>query len=42
MTTYRPMPGWYPDPSGAPTHRYFDGQQWTHYAPPPPPPPSIV
>ena len=35
MTTHRPMPGWYPDPSGAPTHRYFDGQQWTHYAPPP-------
>lgn len=22
-------PGWYPDPSGAPMTRYFDGQQWT-------------
>lgn len=42
MTTNGPLPGWYPDPSGAPTQRYFDGQQWTIYAPPPPPPPSIV
>ena len=24
--------GWYPDPSGAPRQRYFDGAQWTdHY-----------
>jgi hypothetical protein len=22
-------PGWYPDPSGAPGKRYFDGVQWT-------------
>jgi len=22
-------PGWYPDPSGAPNQRYFDGNQWT-------------
>ena len=22
-------PGWYPDPSGAPRHRYFDGELWT-------------
>jgi hypothetical protein len=22
-------PGWYPDPSGAPTQRYFDGTKWT-------------
>lgn len=22
-------PGWYPDPSGAPGQRYFDGSQWT-------------
>lgn len=22
-------PGWYPDPSGAPRQRYFDGTQWT-------------
>jgi Protein of unknown function (DUF2510)/Domain of unknown function (DUF4352) len=28
--------GWYPDPSGAPGQRYFDGQQWTSHAPPPP------
>lgn len=27
--------GWYPDPSGAPGNRYFDGQQWTqHHVPP--------
>jgi Protein of unknown function (DUF2510) len=37
-----PQPGWYPDPSGAPGQRYFDGQQWTINAPPPPPQPSIV
>lgn len=23
-----PMPGWYPDPSGAPEQRYWDGQKW--------------
>lgn len=23
------QPGWYPDPSGAPGQRYFDGQNWT-------------
>jgi hypothetical protein len=22
-------PGWYPDPSGAPGQRYWDGHQWT-------------
>ena len=22
-------PGWYPDPSGAPGQRYFDGTDWT-------------
>ena len=22
-------PGWYPDPSGAPGQRYFDGADWT-------------
>jgi hypothetical protein len=22
-------PGWYPDPSGQPVQRYFDGRQWT-------------
>ncbi len=31
-----PAPGWYPDPSGAPLLRYFDGQHWTpHTAPHP-------
>jgi hypothetical protein len=28
-------PGWYPDPSGGPGQRYFDGQQWTIAVPPP-------
>ncbi len=28
----QPPPGWYPDPSGAPTNRYWDGSKW---APPP-------
>jgi hypothetical protein len=37
-----PQPGWYPDPSGGPGQRYFDGQQWTLHAPPPPPPTTIV
>ena len=23
-----PPPGWYPDPSGEPSERYFDGQDW--------------
>lgn len=26
--TSSPPPGWYPDPSGAPGQRFFDGQQW--------------
>ena len=25
------LPGWYPDPSGAPGKRYFDGRDWTVY-----------
>ncbi|WP_232836135.1 DUF2510 domain-containing protein [Mycolicibacterium smegmatis] len=24
-----PPAGWYPDPDGAPTQRYFDGKKWT-------------
>lgn len=24
-----PLPGWYPDPSGGPGQRYWDGQKWT-------------
>lgn len=33
------MPGWYPDPSGAPGQRYFDGVNWGPVAPPPITPP---
>ncbi|OBH91279.1 DUF2510 domain-containing protein [Mycobacterium sp. E2733] len=30
--------GWFPDPSGQPGQRYFDGQRWTqHFVPTPPP-----
>jgi Protein of unknown function (DUF2510) len=29
--------GWFPDPSGQPGQRYFDGQQWTQLCAPPPP-----
>lgn len=25
----QPPAGWYPDPDGAPTQRYFDGKKWT-------------
>lgn len=25
----KPSAGWYPDPNGAPTQRYFDGSTWT-------------
>ena len=31
-------PGWYPDPSGQPVQRYFDGRQWTEHRYPPAPP----
>jgi hypothetical protein len=31
-----PPPGWYPDPSGAPGQRYWDGRAW-HASPGPPP-----
>ena len=27
-------PGWYPDPSGAPHQRYWDGTQWTEHTAP--------
>jgi len=34
MTAPLPQPGWYPDPSGEPGQRYFDGRDWTeHWAP---------
>jgi Protein of unknown function (DUF2510) len=35
MTSPMSRPGWYPDPSGTPGQRYWDGRQWTHHAPPP-------
>lgn len=25
------LPGWYPDPSGTPGQRYFDGTSWTEH-----------
>jgi hypothetical protein len=37
MTRPTPLPGWYPDPSGTPGQRYWDGRQWTHHAPLPQP-----
>jgi hypothetical protein len=27
--TWLPPAGWYPNPSGAPGQRYFDGRDWT-------------
>jgi hypothetical protein len=30
-----PPPGWYPDPSGAPGQRYWDGRTWTQWSNPP-------
>jgi hypothetical protein len=38
----QPEPGWYPDPSGGPGQRYWDGRQWQAFPPPvpvPQPPP---
>ena len=31
MGAPRTPPGWYPDPSGAPGQRYFDGTHWTEF-----------
>jgi len=49
LTESAPRPGWYPDPTGIPTQRYFDGTEWTGQVaplntPPPssPPPPRTV
>lgn len=33
--------GWYPDPSGAPGQRYFDGTQWTEQRMPPAAPATV-
>ncbi|MHA7651760.1 DUF2510 domain-containing protein [Mycobacterium sp. ML4] len=30
-------PGWYPDPSGQPGRRYWDGTAWTNFTHPPAP-----
>ena len=34
--------GWYPDPSGSPTQRYFDGTYWTEHTTPAPAPSIAV
>lgn len=34
MTASAPAPGWFPDPSGAPHQRYFDGAKWTDHTAP--------
>jgi Uncharacterized protein conserved in bacteria len=42
--TPNPAPGWYPDPSGSGTQRWWNGATWTEYARPlgavPPAPPA--
>ncbi|WP_081343505.1 DUF2510 domain-containing protein [Mycobacteroides chelonae] len=38
MTAPVPAPGWFPDPSGAPRQRYFDGAIWTEHTAPFAPP----
>ena len=41
MNRYSGHPGWYPDPlSASGGQRYWDGQQWTVYAPYAPPRPE--
>lgn len=37
MAVPLPPPGWYPDPSGAPWQRYWDGHTWRGTNQPPPP-----
>jgi len=44
VTQPPPPAGWYPDPSGTPGTRWWDGQGWTEHvqpAAPPAPPPSV-
>jgi len=36
-----PPPGWYPDPSGQPLQRWWDGQQWTGQTQPGPDSPKV-
>lgn len=33
-----PPPGWYPDPVGQSTHRWWDGSRWSEHTGTPPPP----
>jgi hypothetical protein len=40
MSAPSPPPGWYPDPSGAPQQRYWDGSKWTEHRTWTPPPKS--
>jgi hypothetical protein len=40
MSAPSPPPGWYPDPSGAPHQRYWDGWQFIAGGVPSPPPPG--
>jgi uncharacterized RDD family membrane protein YckC len=35
--TPQPPPGWYPDPSGQPAQRWWDGTRWTEHVGTPPP-----
>jgi hypothetical protein len=41
MSSPVPTPGWYPDPSGAPGMRYWDGNTWTVAAPQAPTPLAV-
>jgi hypothetical protein len=34
MTAKAPQAGWFPDPSGGPERRYFNGSEWTDYRKP--------
>ena len=40
MTSHAPPAGWYADPSGAPGHRWWDGQAWSAHTAPALPQPS--
>ncbi len=41
-TSSGPPPGWYGDPGGAPTLRWWDGSRWTEHTQPAPEPRSAV
>ncbi len=42
MNQPTPGPGWYPEPSGTPQFRYWDGNQWTEHLSPIAPAPAPV